>query len=97
MNPIISTKTLKNNIKTAGVLRKHPEFNISLSLSSIYYVIKNNNITYKKLNIKTNPHDNVTQKEQLKYMDSIIKSVGNDNIPIPKIFYTILFNCSIIK
>jgi transposase len=71
-NPIISAKTLKNNIKT--------EFNISLSISSIYYVIKNNNITYKKLNIKTNPHNNITQKEQLKYMDSIIKSVGNDNI-----------------
>ena len=72
LNPIISAKTLKINIKD--------EFNISLSLTSIYYIIRNNNITYKKLNIKTNPHDNITQKEQLKYMDSIIKSVGNDNI-----------------
>ena len=41
-------------------------FNILLSVSSIYYVIKNNNLTYKKTHVITNPYSIVEQKEQLK-------------------------------
>jgi len=40
VNPVINIKTIKNKILKT--------FNILISKSSIYYVIKNNNLTYKK-------------------------------------------------
>lgn len=39
-NPIINIKTIKRKILKT--------FNISISKSTIYYVLKNNNLTYKK-------------------------------------------------
>ena len=58
VNPVINIKTIKNKILKT--------FNVSISKSSIYYVIKNNNLTYKKTKIETNPYSIEEQKEQLK-------------------------------
>ena len=55
-------------------------FNISLSVSSIYYVIKNNNLTYKKTHVITNPYSIVEQKEQLKTVYNVIKHLNQNNI-----------------
>lgn len=71
-NPIINTKTIKKNILK--------NFNLSLSISSIYYVIKNNNLTYKKTNIITNPYSIEEQKEQLEKVYNVIKQINQDNI-----------------
>ena len=66
-NPVINIKTIKQNI-----LKK---FNVSegflktpaLSISSIYYVIKNNNLTYKKTHVITNPSTIEEQSKTIKY------------------------------
>jgi transposase len=71
-NPIINIKTIKKNILM--------NFNISLSVSSIYYVIKNNNLTYKKTHVITNPYSIVEQKEQLKTVYNVIKHLNQNNI-----------------
>ena len=71
-NPIINIKTIKKNILM--------NFNISLSISSIYYVIKNNNLTYKKTHVITNPYSIVEQKEQLKTVYNVIKHLNQNNI-----------------
>ena len=42
-NPVINIKNIKQYILK--------NFNVSLSISSIYYVIKNNNFTYKKTHV----------------------------------------------
>ena len=71
-NPIINIKTIKKNILM--------NFNILLSVSSIYYVIKNNNLTYKKTHVITNPYSIVEQKEQLKTVYNVIKHLNQNNI-----------------
>ena len=71
-NPVINIKTIKQNI-----LKK---FNVSLSISSIYYVIKNNNLTYKKTHVITNPYTIEEQVKQLKTVYYVIKQLNQDNI-----------------
>ena len=71
-NPVINIKTIKQNI-----LKK---FNVSLSISSIYYVIKNNNLTYKKTHVITNPYTIEEQVKQLKTVYDVIKQLNQDNI-----------------
>jgi hypothetical protein len=71
-NPVINIKTIKQNI-----LKK---FNVLLSISSIYYVIKNNNLTYIKTHIITNPYTKEEQVKQLKTVYSVIEQLNQDNI-----------------
>ena len=72
VNPVINIKTIKNKILKT--------FNISISKSSIYYVIKNNNLTYKKTKIETNPYSIEEQKEQLKNKKEVIDHLKEENI-----------------
>ena len=72
VNPVINIKTIKNKILKT--------FNISISKSSIYYVIKNNNLTYKKTKIETNPYSIEEQKEQLKNKKEVIENLKDNNI-----------------
>jgi len=71
-NPVINIKTIKQNI--------FKKFNVSLSISSIYYVIKNNNLTYKKTHVITNPYTVEEQVKQLKTVFNVIKELNQDNI-----------------
>ena len=71
-SPVINIKTIKQNI-----LKK---FNVSLSISSIYYVIKNNNLTYKKTHVITNPYTIEEQVKQLKTVYNVIKQLNQNNI-----------------
>ena len=68
----INIKTIKQNI--------FKKFNVSLSISSIYYVIKNNNLTYKKTHVITNPYTVEEQVKQLKTVYNIIEQLNQDNI-----------------
>ena len=71
-NPVINIKTIKQYILK--------NFNVSLSISSIYYVIKNNNFTYKKTHVITNPNTIEVQLKQLKTVYNIIEQLNQDNI-----------------
>jgi len=71
-NTVINIKTIKQYILK--------NFNVSLSISSIYYVIKNNNFTYKKTHVITNPNTIEVQIKQLKTVYNIIEQLNQDNI-----------------
>ena len=71
-NPVINIKNIKQYILK--------NFNVSLSISSIYYVIKNNNFTYKKTHVITNPNTIEEQVKQLKTVYNIIEQLNQDNI-----------------
>jgi len=79
-NPVINIKTIKQyilkNFNVSGCFKKTP----ALSISSIYYVIKNNNFTYKKTHVITNPNTIEVQIKQLKTVYNIIEQLNQDNI-----------------
>jgi transposase len=68
-NNTITIKKIKTNITK--------NFNVQLSKTSIYSVLKQNNITYKKTKIITSPY---TEPQKIKQLVEVKNKINNENI-----------------
>jgi transposase len=71
-NNNFNIRLIQKNIKN--------KFNIYISISSIYYVLHKNNLTYKKLTVKNNPYNNDQIKEFKVDLNTKLNKIDKNNI-----------------
>jgi len=78
---IIDIITENKLIIIKDIVKKiNKKFNIILSESSVYNVLKKNKITYKKVKVKTNPYTEEEQKEKILGVKGVLQFLDIDNI-----------------
>jgi transposase len=72
----------KNNVITSKEIISliNKNFNLLISESSIYNILKKNKITYKRVTIKTNPYTEEEEKETLDNIKYILDELEPNNI-----------------
>jgi transposase len=72
----------ENNVITAKemTLLVHNKFNISISESAIYDILKKNKITYKRVTFRTNPYTEEEEKDRLEGIKYTLDNLEQDNI-----------------
>jgi len=82
INSFIVNTMNENKITTSKELINiiFNKFNITISETSIYNILKKNKITYKKIKVKTNPYTDDEQKERLINTKYIIDNLDINNI-----------------